>query len=68
MVRIEHPMFGALWRYAPPAALSRTPGPALPGCTFAQHSAAIVAEFGRSDDDIADLAARGIIKLAQPSA
>jgi crotonobetainyl-CoA:carnitine CoA-transferase CaiB-like acyl-CoA transferase len=67
VVPIEHPMFGQLWRYAPPAALSCTPGPILPGCTFAQHSAAILAELGRSDDEIADLAAHGVVKLAAPA-
>jgi crotonobetainyl-CoA:carnitine CoA-transferase CaiB-like acyl-CoA transferase len=63
MVPIEHPLFGSLVRYAPPAALSKTPGPARPGCTFAQHTRSILAELGRSDEEITDLAARGIVKL-----
>jgi crotonobetainyl-CoA:carnitine CoA-transferase CaiB-like acyl-CoA transferase len=65
IVPIEHPLFGSLVRYAPPAALSRTPGPVLPGCTFAQHTRSILAELGRSDEEIADLAVRGIVKLPE---
>ena len=67
IVPIEHPLFGALVRYAPPAALSKTPGPVRPGCTFAQHTRSILAELGRSDEEIADLATRGVVKLAEPS-
>jgi hypothetical protein len=37
----------------------------LPGCTFAQHTRSILAELGRSDEEIADLAVRGIVKLPE---
>jgi crotonobetainyl-CoA:carnitine CoA-transferase CaiB-like acyl-CoA transferase len=67
VVPIEHPLFGALLRYAPPAALSATPGPVLPGCTFAQHTRSILRELGRSDEEIAELAARAIVKVPEPS-
>jgi len=67
VVPIEHPLFGSLLRYAPPAALSETPGPVLPGCTFAQHTGMILSELGRSDEEIADLATRGIVKMPEPS-
>jgi crotonobetainyl-CoA:carnitine CoA-transferase CaiB-like acyl-CoA transferase len=65
VVPIEHPLFGELYRYAPPATLSETPGAALPGCAFAQHSRSILLEFGRDDDQIEDLVRRGVVKLAE---
>jgi crotonobetainyl-CoA:carnitine CoA-transferase CaiB-like acyl-CoA transferase len=60
---IEHPVFGPLLRYAPPAALSATPGRLAPGCTVAQHTATILAEIGYSEDEVAKLAASGVVRL-----
>jgi len=62
---IEHPMFGTLLRYAPPVALSATPGRMAPGCTIAQHTASILSELGYGNDEIAKLAADGAIRLAE---
>jgi crotonobetainyl-CoA:carnitine CoA-transferase CaiB-like acyl-CoA transferase len=64
VAEIDHPAFGSLLRYAPPAALSATPGRVAPACTLAQHSAAILGELGYSEDEIAKLAADSVVRLA----
>jgi crotonobetainyl-CoA:carnitine CoA-transferase CaiB-like acyl-CoA transferase len=64
MVEIEHPLFGKLLRYAPPAALSETPGIALPGSFFAQHTTSVLRELGYSDESIGKFAADGAIAVA----
>ncbi len=61
---VEHPLFGSLLRYAPPVALSATPGRVAPGCAVAQHTASILAELGYGTDEIEKLAADGVVRLA----
>jgi crotonobetainyl-CoA:carnitine CoA-transferase CaiB-like acyl-CoA transferase len=60
---IEHPRFGKLLRYAPPATLSATPGRMAPASLFAQHTSAILSELGYNDDEIGKLAADGVVRL-----
>jgi crotonobetainyl-CoA:carnitine CoA-transferase CaiB-like acyl-CoA transferase len=64
IVEVEHPKFGSLLRYAGPADLSATPNRIAASCTLAQHTATILAELGYSDDQIAELAAHGTVRLA----
>jgi crotonobetainyl-CoA:carnitine CoA-transferase CaiB-like acyl-CoA transferase len=64
VAEIEHPVFGPLLRYAPPARLSVTPGRVAPASTIAQHTAAILTELGYTEDEIAKLAADSLIRLA----
>ena len=64
VAEVDHPRFGPLLRYGPPAALSATPARLAPGCVLAQHTAAILDELGYSTDDVAKLADAGIVRLA----
>jgi crotonobetainyl-CoA:carnitine CoA-transferase CaiB-like acyl-CoA transferase len=61
---VDHPLFGPLLRYGPPAALSATPGRIAPGNTVAQHTASILEELGYDEDQIKKLAADGVVRLA----
>jgi crotonobetainyl-CoA:carnitine CoA-transferase CaiB-like acyl-CoA transferase len=60
-VDVEHPLFGSHRRHGPIATLSETPGRPGPGCLVGQHTRAILAELGYSDDQIADLGDRKIV-------
>ena len=61
---VDHPRFGRLLRYAPPAWLSATPGRMAPACTVAQHTEAILLELGYSEEEVAKLASDGSVRLA----
>jgi len=63
IAEIEHPMFGTLLRYGPPALLSATPGRIAPGSIVAQHTEAILDELGYDQEEIAKLAADGVVRL-----
>ncbi len=65
VVEVEHPTLGTFWRYAPPVALSATPGVASPGCTFAQHTEAVLTELGYDADRLDELVRTGVVKVAR---
>jgi crotonobetainyl-CoA:carnitine CoA-transferase CaiB-like acyl-CoA transferase len=60
-VESEHPLFGSLWRAAPPIAFSETPGRVAPVCLRGEHNHAILAELGYSPADIKQLEEAKII-------
>jgi len=61
VVEVEHPRFGPILRAGPPVSLSATPGRVAPGCVLGEHTAAILAELGRSAEQIADLRTRSVV-------
>jgi crotonobetainyl-CoA:carnitine CoA-transferase CaiB-like acyl-CoA transferase len=62
MTTAEHPSFGGTyWRYAPLLHFSKTPGVAGAFCEFGEHTRAILAELGYSNDEMAELKANGVV-------
>lgn len=62
MVTTSHPdLGGTYWRYAPVLELSDTPARALPFCVLGEHSTALLAEHGFSEDQVAQLVADGVV-------
>jgi crotonobetainyl-CoA:carnitine CoA-transferase CaiB-like acyl-CoA transferase len=51
-VPFEHPLFGPMWRAAPPVTFSETPGRVAPPCMRGEHNHAILSELGYSAEEI----------------
>ncbi len=52
---VQHPHFGPIVRHGIPVTLSSTPGRVAPGCLPGQHTDALLAELGYSEQEIACL-------------
>ncbi|HYF58157.1 MAG TPA: CoA transferase [Burkholderiaceae bacterium] len=67
--RVEHPSEGPILAVRAPARFARTPSPP-PGVAprLGEHGAQVLAEAGFTDDEIAALAAQGVIREAPPPA
>jgi crotonobetainyl-CoA:carnitine CoA-transferase CaiB-like acyl-CoA transferase len=61
VVEVEHPRFGPILRAAPPVVLSETPGRVTPSCLLGEHTEALLAELGYSEEQIADLIDRKVV-------
>lgn len=58
---VTHPIFDDHLRLAPTVELSRSATRALPGVLAGSHTDVVLAELGRSEDDVADLRQRSVI-------
>jgi crotonobetainyl-CoA:carnitine CoA-transferase CaiB-like acyl-CoA transferase len=58
---VDHPLFGTHLRHGPVVTMSATPGTPGPACLVGQHTRAILAELGYSDEQVSDLHARSIV-------
>ena len=56
-----YPVYGPIVRYGPPAKFSRTPGRVAEPCLTGQHTAQLLAELGKTQREIVDLVARGVV-------
>jgi len=55
----EHPSFGTIVREGLPVTMSETPGRLAPSCLAGQHTVALLAELGYTDEEITALKATG---------
>ena len=60
---VEHPSAGALDLVGSPIWGVTDPAAAMPPPRLGEHSAAVLAELGRSEEEIAALAERGVVRL-----
>lgn len=58
---VDHPLFGRHRRHGPVVRLSATPAKGGPASTIGQHTRAVLAELGYTDDEITELRAKGVV-------
>jgi crotonobetainyl-CoA:carnitine CoA-transferase CaiB-like acyl-CoA transferase len=58
---VVHPLFGTHLRHGAVARFSVTPASPGPACLVGQHTRSALLELGYTDDQIADLQARGVV-------
>jgi crotonobetainyl-CoA:carnitine CoA-transferase CaiB-like acyl-CoA transferase len=61
---VEHPSAGPLELVASPIWGATEPSAATPPPLLGEHTAEVLGELGRSDEDVAALAERGVVRLA----
>jgi crotonobetainyl-CoA:carnitine CoA-transferase CaiB-like acyl-CoA transferase len=65
VVEMEHPVEGTVRALGIPVKLSDTPGRIRrPAPLLGEHTAEVLGELGRSNDEIEELARRGVVRLA----
>ncbi|WP_322751161.1 MULTISPECIES: CoA transferase [unclassified Frankia] len=61
VTHVEHPLFGTILRHAAPVAFSDMPGRVAPSPLLGEHTDAVLAELGYSNDDIAELKENAVV-------
>lgn len=61
VTHVDHPVFGTVLRHAVPVAFSETGGRVAPSPLLGEHTDAILAELGYTDDEILHLKANDVV-------
>lgn len=67
VAEVDHPLFGRILRHGLPVRFSETPGRLAAGSLVGQHTDAVLAELGYSEDHIAELKAKEVVFSAPGS-
>ena len=62
-VEVDHPLFGRIIRHGPPVAIAGVAADPQPSALFAEDTGAVLSELGLDEQDIARLAATGVVAL-----